>query len=561
MIETRRFTRALGSTPVKAGLALVVLHTLTSFPYPWENVPFVTAWLRVNPDLLFCLTVGILLVQRFGIRRDVGVLVALGIVFVPLYRFGFTVMPVFYGRPLDPFFDVDMVPGLVHLLLHSFPGWLQRVMAGGATVIGVVAFYLIYRVASAVLRASRDVRIAYGLLIGFQLLVIVTWLGRAAALDATRAGVGRSMMARAIGAFGEVLRTGSWKVDSIFERRLAVKRSLFPEVNGGLQRLEGADVYVCFVESYGRALFRKPDTLAAIRGWVPALERDLAAGGYSACTAFFHPSVIGGGSALAHAEFLSGIPVENTRILDRLLMSAVKALPRFFREAGYRTITVQPATYRPWPEGMRFYGFDEELFLNAFPYDGRQYHWGTMPDQYALNHVLDTVVRPADRPLFLHYVSVTSHAPFTMIPPYFEDWSRAGEPAAFRGEPAKEYGIHWTSYYRHPRLEAAYLDSIHYSLRTLVGFCLELDRPSLVIILGDHQPPLETLTANDPSSDVPVHVLANRKALIEPFRSRGFHRGWIPPAESTSVSFSLFLYHFLAAFSRPEHPEADGDGR
>jgi len=555
MIGRRRFTRALGSTPVKAGLALVALHGLTSFPYPWENVPLATAWLRVNPDLLFCLAVGILLVQRFGFRRDVGVLIGLGIVFVPLYRFGFTVMPVFYGRRFEPFFDVDLVPGLVHLLLHTFPGWLQWVVAGGTVVIGALAFYLVYRVTSAVLRATRDVRIAYGLLIGFQLLVIVTWLGRAASLDATRPVVGRSMMARAIGAFSEVIRTGSWNVDANFEQRLAIKRSLYPEVRGGLQRLEGADVYVCFVESYGRALFRKPDTLAAVRRWVPTLERDLAAGGYSACTAFFHPSVIGGGSKYAHAEFLSGIPIENGRFLDRLLVSSVKPLPRFFREAGYRTVTVQPATSRPWPEGTRFYGFDEALFLSAFPYDGRHYHWGAMPDQYALNHILGTVVRPADRPLFVHYVSVTSHAPFTMIPPYFADWSRAGEPAAFRGEPAKDYGIHWTSYYRHPRLEAAYVDSIHYSLRTMVGFCLELDRPSLVIILGDHQPPVETLTASDPSSDVPLHVLSNRETLIEPFLSRGFQRGLIPPEESMSVSFSLFLYNFLAAFSRPGDPE------
>jgi len=553
----RRWTRAMGSAPVKVGLALAALHTLTGFPYPWENVSFARAWLRVSPDLLLFLTAGIILVQRFGSRRPISGAVALGIVFVPLYRFGFTIMPVFYGRPFDPFFDVDLVPGLVHLLTHRFPGWLQALMLGGAVVLAAVALVLVYRLVSVVLRASRNGRVGYGLLIGFQLLVIAAWLGRAASSDASSPVGGPSMMARALGAFTEVVRTGSWKVDSIFEDRLAAARSLFPAPRGRLERLEGADVHVCFVESYGRALFRKPETLAAVREWAPKFERDLAADGFSVCTAFLRPSVIGGGSAFAHAEFLSGFPVENIRILDRLLASSVKPLPRFFKEAGYRTVTVQPAMQRPWPEGERFYGFDEELFAGALPYRGRSYHWAAAPDQYALNRVLDTVVRPSDRPVFVEYVSVISHAPFTAIPPYFEDWSRVDDPTVYQGAPARDHGIRWTNYCGHPRLEAAYLDSIVYSLRTMIGFCRQLDRPSLVIILGDHQPPLDTLAACDRSADVPVHVVSNRRSLIEVFRRYGFRPGLIPPAETTAVPSSHFLYHFIAAFSRPEDARAD----
>lgn len=76
-------------------------------------------------------------------------------------------------------------------------------------------------------------------------------------------------------------------------------------------------------------------------------------------------------------------------------------------------------------------------------------------------------------------------------------------------------------------LEARYVDVIRYELRELlkhVGW-LDSERPTLVLILGDHQPPR---LGEDQDFGVPVHVLASDQELLGQFMAAGFTYGMVP---------------------------------
>lgn len=204
---------------------------------------------------------------------------------------------------------------------------------------------------------------------------------------------------------------------------------------------------------------------------------------------------------------------------------------------------------RHWPEGQAFYGFDGAMTQLELGYTGTVYHWGRMPDQFALHQLLERVVLPAQQPLFTLFVSVTSHVPFRMVPPYIADWRI--DASTFQGPPRVVHPVSWLDVPQGPKLLPAYTDTLEYSLRTAVGFVGRLTRPSIVFVLGDHQPPIATAGPTpDPSFDVPLHVLANRPELLAPLRSLGFVDGFDLPEGITSFDTATFAPMFLGLYAR-----------
>jgi hypothetical protein len=204
-----------------------------------------------------------------------------------------------------------------------------------------------------------------------------------------------------------------------------------------------------------------------------------------------------------------------------------------------------------WPAGQLFHGFDEEIVQQELAFTGTVYPFGQMPDQWALHHLLERVVRPATKPLFTTFVSVTSHAAFTMIPPYIADWKI--DASTFAGPPRIEREISVLDLLDNPLTLPAYRDAIEYSLRCIVGFTARLTRPSLVIVLGDHQPPMaHRLLPSDTSLDVPMHVIANRPELLAPFAAMGFGEGTDEPAGVASFDTAEFAAMLLRGFSKKQ---------
>ena len=72
----------------------------------------------------------------------------------------------------------------------------------------------------------------------------------------------------------------------------------------------------------------------------------------------------------------------------------------------------------------------------------------------------------------------------------------------------------------------------------LAGFLRRRDENLVMIILGDHQPPAG-MAGEQPSWDVPVHVIASRPALLEPLLAAGFRPGLAPAPGSLGALHTL----------------------
>jgi len=162
------------------------------------------------------------------------------------------------------------------------------------------------------------------------------------------------------------------------------------------------------------------------------------------------------------------------------------------------------------------------------------------------------------RPLFIEYALVSSHAPWSVLPPVVDDWSRLEHGDLYRGLSARRYPVRWD------QLEEggqAYLTSLISDFEILGRYLARLpaNRDALVIVLGDHQP-AGSVTGHDPSAAVPIHVISRSRALVDRFGARGYTTGMIPDRGRAAAGMETFLPELLRALSRDLSGE-DAEGR
>ena len=132
----------------------------------------------------------------------------------------------------------------------------------------------------------------------------------------------------------------------------------------------------------------------------------------------------GGRSWLAHLSLLSGVEVRDQYAYTSLMASRRDTIVTNFARRGYRTVALMPGMRQAWPEGA-FYGFDVIYGRDLLEYEGPQFGWWSIPDQYALAK-LDALERASATraPVFVVFPTSTTHAPFGPVPPYQPAWSR-----------------------------------------------------------------------------------------------------------------------------------------
>jgi hypothetical protein len=209
-----------------------------------------------------------------------------------------------------------------------------------------------------------------------------------------------------------------------------------------------------------------------------------------------------------------------------------RTLPQVFRQAGYRTVLVQPGTTRPFPEGLTF-GFDKKYYSWNFDYQGPPFGWATVPDEYVVDYIQrQELDAKRANPSFIQYALVSSHAPWAVVPLAVNDWSKIGHGQLFKDYQAK-FPISWGNL---KEGAPAYCYSLYYDFDVLRRYILErLKRDAFIVIMGDHQP-AAVITNNDPSWAVPLHVLSKNKKLIERFNEAGYAPGMTPPLTGGAVA-------------------------
>jgi hypothetical protein len=473
-------------------------------------------------------------------------LVAL-LLLVRVVRIGDGVQHKYYGQAFNLYTDLRLLPNIVLFVRSSVAGWkfaLFALVAIAVLVAFVAGCYAALGHAERYLSRRRNV-FAFCAVGGLSFVALAP-LGRnpkwgdlyfggwAASAEPRLWREGRFLWS--------VHRRESETLQAMAETQQALARA-----PSNLAKLHGANVFLIFVESYGRAIFDRPILFDRVRGEVGAFQAAVEGRGFAVVSGTLLSPTSGGHSWLAHTSLATGLSVTDELKFDVVSEHRPPTMARFFHDAGYHTILVQPGTTQPWPKG-EFYQFDQKYYAWDFDYAGPSFAWATMPDQYVLDFIRRRELGSAKGSLFVEYMLVSSHAPWSELPTVVEDWSSLGNGAVFHERPRVTYPVAWPNF---DNAEQAYADSITYDFQVLTRYVSDfvLD-DALLVILGDHQPVAE-INGRTQFAGVPVHVLSRDRALVEPFLRRGFADGVLPPDRSSYQPMAGFLLDFLQDFSTP----------
>jgi hypothetical protein len=318
-----------------------------------------------------------------------------------------------------------------------------------------------------------------------------------------------------------------------------------PPMHSSFSALDGSDVLLVFMESYGSATYDRPEFERALQPARERLQRAIQDTGRGVVSAFVNSPTFGGGSVLAHLSLLSGIEVRDQDQYALLMTQKRPTLVSLFKGAGYRAVAVMPGLRQSWPEGA-FYGFDQIYGADDLDYQGPGFGWWRIPDQFSLA-ALDAreLQRVPRKPLFVFFPTVSTHMPFEPTPPLQPNWQRMLSAQPFDAESLRRsltQTPEWTD------MGKAYVRSVSYFLDTLSSYLRA--RPTgrfVLIILGDHQP-AANVSGEGASWDVPVHVIASAPAILQSLQADGFRPGLVP-LRPTSGKMSELAPWTLSAFA------------
>ena len=298
-----------------------------------------------------------------------------------------------------------------------------------------------------------------------------------------------------------------------------------------LAGLRGKDVLVVWVESYGRVALEGSSFAPGIVDVLEQGDRDLTTAGYQSRSAFLTSPTFGAGSWLAHATLQSGLWVDSEQRYAQLLDSDRMSLTDAFGRAGWRTTFTVPANTRDWPEGAAYYGFDQMYDSRNVGYQGPEFGYASMPDQYTLDHFRRTELAGDDRrPVMAEIDLISSHHPWAPLPESVP-WSEVGDGSVFEGMP--ERGEQAVDGDQDPATaQRLYGESIEYTWRTLVSWLVAYPDPDRVLIVaGDHQPH-SFVSGDDPGHDVPVTVIAQDSEVMHRIADWHWQRGLHPAPDA-----------------------------
>ncbi len=455
------------------------------------------------------------------------------------------------GRPFAPLLDLGIYVNVVDLQKGSFKGitgWFltaaQLIFAAFIYGVSLKAVRIIQQVTSG--RRYRPLT----LVITSSLVLYYVW---AVYLPENRIAEAhdRLIHARASSTVWKQFDRSRTMLAALGEFEKAVAIDQFPDLPPDrlLSGLENVDVVLAFFESYGRSVLNQERfqhfSLPALTSFSDKLEEK----GLVSASAYLTSPIMGGHSWLAHSTLESGLWLPHQSYYDALKATDRLTLTKAFAKRGHKTVAMKPAIVKPWPEGPQF-GFQQIYAAKDMAYAGLPYNWVTMPDQYTIS-AFEQFERSSpnrDQPIFAEFSLISSHAPWTHIPPLVEDWSSIGDGKIFSvwaemGDPPH---VVWSD---PERVREQYAKSVRYVLDVLASYAENyVDEKTLLIVVGDHQPaPL--VTGEGVSRDVPIHVITGNPELLKPFIDWGFVRGMHPDEETPVRRMDTFRDWFLGAFS------------
>jgi hypothetical protein len=500
--------------------------------------------LRMSPEIFLILILsGLAALLRIRVHSKLLVALTLLIIFLRLFRLADSLVPAYFFRPFNLYLDSQFLPDLVFLLYSTVPlktfalGFVLAVIAAG--LIGWCISRALKSIYTFFSNRSRGVILAAtAALLGVLVYSPQPWThGQGAYIFAP------GILHRVGAEFDFILHLS----DTVRQHRTALSAAVqkgraYP---APLTRLNGSNVYVFFIESYGHTVFGDKRHSPLITPFLAKAASRLAKHGYLTCSNFLKSPAYGGSSWLAHGALASGVTISSQLQYDLLLTSPVQPVAEYFNRAGYRTVSVMPGTLWPWTAG-KYYQYRQKYYAPDFDYRGPKYGWAPMNDQYVLDAVWRTEILNRSGPLFIEFVLISSHAPFNVLPRYVADWSTIGDGSVYLRQEPVRFPIIW------PDLEnasEAYVTAIKYDWQVLLGFLeLTVADDQVIIILGDHQPNLKITGEHQPWS-VPVHIISRNPDFVRPFFKKGYTPGLVPSQPLPHAGIESLLWNLLEEFS------------
>jgi len=523
--------------------ALFFLNALLSLSIPSMRTDWISLF-RISPDFLFLL-LGMSLLVREGTRFHPAVHAALtaGVMLLRCFESADSLVPMVFNRTFNLLLDARRLPDFVLLFYQTRPTGLFLVtLAGGlAAAAGLAgcAWWALSALHHGLARRSPP-RLNLRLPAAALAAGILTAGATGTLPDLFRPPA----LPRVVEEIHFIL---DFKADRARHQAIlgdARERAL--HTPSGLDKLEGASVFLIVVESYGMGAFSDPRHADTVLPAARAAEADLHAAGFEMVSAYLTSPTFGGGSWLAHATLASGVRIDSEIGHDLLLASDLVPLAGYFNRAGYRTVRAMPGTLWPWPEGA-FYRYRQSYHAPDFDYRGPAFGFAPMPDQFVLDWVGRRVIRGnGSGPLFVEVVLTGSHAAFDIQAPYLDDWNRIGDGSVFQTLPPVHFPVSWTEL---AQASEAYSAAIVHEITIVKEFIRRfLDGPELVIIVGDHQPAVELIGEDQPWS-VPVHVVSRDADFIREFSRRGYTPGLVPAQSLPHPGMETLFWDVLESFS------------
>jgi hypothetical protein len=484
--------------------------------------------------------VGLMLARGWALH-SARILLAAALSMMTALRFADIAAYTAFARPFNPALDGDLIPAAIRLASGTFGVALTALLCAALVMLFFLLALLFWWAAGRIATLGPERPAARRWLTALLALALVP-----PALDLAGRGVPFGA-ARTTSIAAEHLRDAVAASEDLARFRAAARADPYasapPETI--LSALQGHDVFVIFVESYGRSALENPLYAPTTRAILEEGASELAADGLAARSGWLTAPMVGGQSWFAHGTVLSGLRVDSQARYGALIESPRETFPRLAQRAGWDSVAVMPAITLGWPES-RYFGYDTVLAAKDLGYAGAPFNWVTMPDQFTLLSLERQVLDRAPRaPVMAEIALISSHAPWTPIPPLLP-WDTIGDGEVF--DPWANSGESPEELWRDPdKVRAQYGLSIDYALRTVLSFVARRSATAPVfIILGDHQP-ASFVSGDAVNRDVPIHLIGP-PGIVARAAAWGWTPGLLPDPDTPAWPMEDFRDRFLAAF-------------
>ncbi len=329
---------------------------------------------------------------------------------------------------------------------------------------------------------------------------------------------------------------------------LKMKKSLEKIRNNGLENYNSItnkiklknqpNIFFLFIESYGKVVYDtsyKENYEQLIR----QSEKELKELGWQMCSNLSKAPRMGGGSWMCYASFLYGTLIQDESFF-RLIMNSEEnieaniSILHALKNSGYKNYLLNPLTgfqnmQINWQEIADFFAADKIFKFSDLEYKGKLV--GAIgrqpPDQFSLLQTYEKI-KNGEKPFTLFFETLNSHATWESPTSIEKNWKLLNN-----------------ENYDFPVSTKKFWPAMQYQINFIMDFIKRnLGENDMVVIIGDHQPPL--ITNSKSGYETPIHILSKNNSFINLFSEFGFEKGlWVSEKENKNVTHQGMYYILL----------------